>query len=67
MRRADETRRIPTSPNQPAELALDRGDQSGPSGYQAPALIELGSVRNVVLGSSGKNTSDGNSGQYYYG
>ncbi|MFL6076930.1 MAG: hypothetical protein ACJ73S_26350 [Mycobacteriales bacterium] len=35
-------------------------------GYEPPEVLDLGKVRNVVLGSAGGGRNDQN-GQYYYG
>jgi hypothetical protein len=65
MRRADDSRRTPTSSAQPANSEPDRGEITDVSGYVSPKLVDLGSVRSVVLGSAGGGRSDQN-GQYYY-
>jgi hypothetical protein len=64
MRHADESGRIRTSPNHFPDPETERDPADGPSGYQAPALFDLGSVRNVVLGSVGSGQPDMSGGQY---
>lgn len=62
MRRADDSSPIPTHMARSADRDTEVNDVSG---YESPKLVDLGSVRNVVLGSASSGKNDAN-GQYYW-
>lgn len=48
----------------PQSTRADSGAETAPN-YEPPQLVELGNVRDVVLGSSSSGNGDAN-GQYYW-